>query len=208
MTQRVKAAPASEQPLRMTFEEFLEWADEDTHAEWVNGEVIWMSPLSDEHQDLEIWLLTILRYFLSVHPLGVLRYENYQMRTGPNLPSRQPDILFVANEHRSRLKRVYLDGPADLVIEIVSPDSRGRDRGDKYGEYEEGGVPEYWLLDQPRRQAEFYQLGEDGRYLLLPIGEDGIYRSRALPGFWVKVEWLWQDPLPEVPDVLREIGLI
>jgi Uma2 family endonuclease len=75
------------------------------------------------------------------------------------------------------------------------------------GEYEEGGVPEYWRLDQSRRQAEFNLLGLDGRYHLAPIGEDGIFHSRVLPGFWLKVEWLWQDPLPSVREVLRELGV-
>jgi Uma2 family endonuclease len=37
------------------------------------------------------------------------------------------------------LKETYLDGPADLVVEIVSPDSVGRDRGDKFYKYAQGG---------------------------------------------------------------------
>lgn len=54
---------------------------------------------------------------------------------------------FVASEHLDRLKETYLDGPADLVVGIVSPDSVGRDRGEKFYEYAQGGVPEYWLID-------------------------------------------------------------
>jgi hypothetical protein len=46
----------------------------------------------------------------------------------------------------------------------VPPESRSRDRGEKYYEYEEGGVREYWLIDPVRRKAEFYQLGADGYY--------------------------------------------
>ena len=33
------AEPEPRKPLRMSFEEFLEWGDEDTWAEWVSGEV-------------------------------------------------------------------------------------------------------------------------------------------------------------------------
>ncbi len=43
----------------------------------------------------------------------------------------------------------------DLVIEIISPQSRGRDRGDKFYEYEKDGVKEAWVIDYPRKQAEF-----------------------------------------------------
>ena len=39
-------------PPKMAYEEFLDWADEDTHAEWVDGEVVFMSPVSDAHQEI------------------------------------------------------------------------------------------------------------------------------------------------------------
>jgi hypothetical protein len=38
------------------------------------------------------------------------------------------------------------------------------------------------------------------------MGEDGIYRSAVLPDFWLKVDWLWQDPLPPVAEVAIQIG--
>jgi Uma2 family endonuclease len=199
-----KAAP----PAKMTYEEFLAWADEDTWAEWVNGEVIILSPASDKHQDLAGFLTALLRHFVETSQLGVVRFAPFQMKTGPDLPGREPDILFIAREHLDRLRDTYLDGPADLVVEIISRDSRARDRGDKFYEYEQGGIREYWLLDYLRRQAEFYQLGADGIYRLVPVGEDGIYRSAVLEGLWLKVEWLWQEPLPPLIHVLREWQLI
>jgi Uma2 family endonuclease len=94
------------------------------------------------------------------------------------------------------------------VVEIVSPDSRGRDRGDKYYEYEQGGVREYWLIDPLRKQADFYQLGEDGLYRTVSADEAGVYRSRVMEGLWIKVDWLWQEPLPELLSVLKEWKLI
>jgi Uma2 family endonuclease len=193
---------------RMTYEEFLALEEEDAWLEWVDGEVVRMSPVTDEHQELAGFLLSLLRPFVETRQLGVVRFEPFQMKTGPDLPGRSPDLFFVANEHRSRIKRTHLEGPADIVVEIISPDSRHRDRKTKYGEYEQGGVREYWLLDQPRKQAEFYQLGEDGLYQLMPVGEDGIFHSAALPGLWLKVNWLWLDPHPPVLSVLREWGLI
>jgi Uma2 family endonuclease len=193
---------------KMTYEEFLAWADEDTWAEWVNGEVIILSPASDKHQDLSGFLSALLRHFIETSQLGIVRFAPFQMKTGPDLPGREPDILFVAREHLHRLRDTYLEGPADLVVEIISRDSRARDRGDKFYEYEQGGVREFWLLDYLRRQPEFYQLGADGIYRLVPVGEDGIYHSTVLEGLWLKVEWLWQEPLPPLIRVLREWQLI
>lgn len=71
-------------------------------------------------------------------------------------------------------------------------------------EDEQGGVREYWLLDPLRRQAEFNTLGEDGAHHLQTPGEGNIFRSRALPGLWLKVEWLFQDPQPPILGVLKE----
>jgi Uma2 family endonuclease len=205
--ERVETVPHMP-PGRMTYEEFLTWADEDTRAEWVDGEVVFMSPVSNEHQELSRFLLALLSFYVDAHRLGTIRYEPFQMKTGPDLPGRSPDILFVTTEHLSRLKRAHLEGPADLVVEIISRDSRARDRGDKFYEYEQAGVPEYWLLDPQRKQAEFYRLGEDEIYRQVFIAEDGIYRSAVLNGLWLKVEWLWQEPLPPLLDVLREWELI
>jgi Uma2 family endonuclease len=66
----------------------------------------------------------------------------------------------------------------------------------KFQEYQLGGVREYWLLEPELKQADFYQLGADGQFQPLPVDADGIFRSRVLPGFWLKIEWLWQSPFP------------
>ncbi len=55
---------------RMTFEEFLDWLDEDTHAEWVNGEVVMHSPVSARHQEVGGLLLCILGIFVEDHQGG------------------------------------------------------------------------------------------------------------------------------------------
>jgi len=138
--------------------------------------------------------------------LGMIRLAPFQMKLARS--GREPDLLFVARENLSRLKETCLDGPADLVVEVVSPESVGRDRGEKFYEYQEAGIPEYWLIDPDRRWAEFYRLGKDGLYRVAFAGREGIFRSEVLPGFWLRVEWLWQEPLPKVLDVLRELGLI
>ena len=199
-----RAAP----PGKMTYEAFLAWADEDTWAEWVNGEVIILTPASLRHQQLVTFLATSINFFVDAHQFGVVLTAPFQMKIGPDLPGREPDILFIAREHLDRLRDTYLEGPADLVVEIISRDSRARDRGEKFYEYEQGGVREYWLLDYLRRQAEFYQLGSDGIYHLVPVGADGTYRSAVLEGLWLKVEWLWQEPLPLLLTVLKEWRLV
>jgi len=188
---------------KMTYEEFLAWADEDTLAEWIDGEVIVTSPASKRHQQIAKFLVRLLDTFISSCELGELLFAPFQVKLGPDLPGREPDLLFVAREHLDRLKETYLDGPADLLIEIVSPESQQRDRGAKFYEYEAAGVGEYWLVDPQRRQAEFYQLGEDGVYHPVLPDAESVYRCAILPGFWLRVDWLWQDPLPTPIETLQ-----
>lgn len=206
MTQTV-SHPSEPTSGKMTYEEFLARMDEDTHAEWVDGEVIPMT-VSAEHNDLGSWLIALFRIFLSVTSAGKVFYEPFQMKTGPDLPGRSPDVFFVATENLGRVRDNYLEGPADLVIEIVSPDSQERDRGTKFVEYERGGVREYWVLDPIRRQAEFYRRGADGYFHAVPIGEGSTYRSVAVSGLWVQPEWFWQDPLPSVLDIIRQWEMV
>jgi len=194
------------QPRTMTYEEFLAWADEDTLAEWVDGEVIMTSPAGSRHQDVSDFLLSVLRSFMETHQLGRVLSVPFQMKLARS--GREPDLLFVASQHLERLKETYLDGPADLVVEIVSPESAGRDRGEKFYEYEQAGIPEYWLIDPGMKRAEFYQLSSEGQYHLISPDLAGVYRSSILPAFWLRVDWLWQEPLPRVLDILREMELI
>jgi Uma2 family endonuclease len=170
--------------------------------------VIILTRASDRHQLLVGFLIHLFQHFVEAHQRGVVLTAPFQMSLGPDLPGRAPDVLFIASEHLDRLKNVYLDGPADLVVEIISRNSRARDRGEKFYEYEQGGVREYWLLDYLRRQAEFYQLGSEGIYRLVPADTNSIYRCAVLDGLWLKVEWLWQEPLPLLLSVLKEWGLV
>lgn len=191
---------------RMTFEEFLAWCDEDTWAEWENGEVLVLTPASMRHQLLKKFLVGLLDAYAQAKDLGVILDAPFVMKLGPDLPAREPDILFVAKENLGRLRETHLDGPADLVVEIVSPESAARDRGVKFYEYEAAGVREYWLIDPEREEAEFYVLRE-GRYRLV-YPEAGIFRSLVLPGFWLSTFWLWRKPLPPVLTVLKELGVV
>jgi Uma2 family endonuclease len=188
-------------PTPISFEAFLAWADEDTHAEWVDGEIVLMSPVNLEHQRLLNFLSRLISAFVEAHQLGEVFLAGLAMRLRTRPSGREPDLLFVSNEHSDRLRPTYLDGPADLVIEIVSPDSVERDRITKLAEYEAAGIPEYWLLDPIREEALFHQLGEDGRYHPGPIDADGFYHSAVLRGFRLRVAWLWQRPLPTLAEV-------
>lgn len=201
-------APKTEQVVeKISYDEFLRKYS-GVHAEWIGGEVITLMTASNRHQDLVDWLIAILRMFVETYNLGWIRSAPFNMQMPHLERGREPDILFVTQERLHIVQSSHLAEAADLVIEIVSPESIGRDRGEKFVEYEAAGVHEYWLIDPDRQQAEFYRLTEAGRYHLIFPGDEGIFRSEVLSGFWLKTEWLWQEHLPKVLDTARELRLL
>ena len=196
-------------PPRMTESEFVAWSGgfEHVRAEWVDGEVVVMSPANIWHSDLADFLKTVLRIFTEERNLGRVFGEEYFVRFegGGRLQRRLPDVLFVSRDREHLFTRTYLDGPPDLAVEVVSPDSVDRDRREKFAAYESGGVREYWIIDPEAKTLEAYRL--DGGRFARVLEADGRVASAALPGFFLRPDWLWREPLPKVLDVLRELGV-
>jgi Uma2 family endonuclease len=102
----------------------------------------------------------------------------------------QPDLLYLSAARRDRV-RERIEGAPDLAVEIVSPGTARRDRGEKLRAYAELGVQEYWIIDPAARQIEFLT-NRDGRFQVeLPL--DGVYRSPLLPGIVLDLVELWAD---------------
>jgi len=182
---------------KMSYEDYLALPDEGPLVEWVNEEVIYHMTAKPIHQEIVSFLDQLLGIFVRFFGLGKILLAPIEVKCFPGGNSREPDILFVTSENLSRIDENRINGPPDLIIEIVSNDSVARDYDDKFVEYEECGVPEYWIVDpRPKRQrARFYQLGEGGLYEpVLP--KEGVYHSKVIPGFWFKVAWLWERPDP------------
>ena len=202
------APPEAETRLKMSYEEFLALPGEHAHAEWMDGEVIQIMPPKIRHQDVVMFLASLMRFFVNFYRLGTVLPAPVEMKATSDGPAREPDILFVRRENLARLTENRLQGPADLVVEVISNESVGRDRGDKFYEYQAAGIPEYWLFD-PRpglERADFWVLDETGRYRPVPIDAQGIYRSTVIPGFWLRVDWLWADELPDPQQTFAQIA--
>lgn len=212
MTQQIErgqegASPPTAFP-RMSYEEFLDYNFGTPHVEWVNGDVILMSPISEEHSNVGGFLYKVISEYAALNDSGGVHYDPFQRKTSPDLPGRAPDILFVAKKNLRRVRKNHLEGPADLVVEIISPGTGAVDRGEKFYEYQQGGVREYWIIDPEDHRADFYRRDRKGVFRPAPAGDDGVYHSAVMKGLWIKVDWLWRRPLPPVLHVLKEWGLV
>ncbi len=193
---------------KISYQKFLEWNGEEGWFEWIDGEVIKMSNPSLRHQDLSDFLTAILRFFIEAKTCGRVISAPFQLKMDFRPSGRQPDIMFISNENIYRLEKQYVDGTADLIIEIVSPESLSRDTQERFDEYEKAAVKEYWIVDYRTRTVNFYKLDENGKYRMISPSADGKFESLVLQGLWLKVDWLWQEDLPTLMDVLKEWDLV
>lgn len=174
----------------------------DLHAEWVNGVVIKMSPVSDVHNLLTQFLITFFTLYLAKTKEGVMRHEPFVMKLSETL-KREPDLFIVTTANKGKLKPTLLDGAADLVIEVVSPESIDRDRGTKLREYETAGVNEYWVIDPVHKENIFYTLSDEGRFNPRPLDENGFYTSQVLPRLRLPADIFLKRPVPDGEDALN-----
>jgi Uma2 family endonuclease len=195
----------------MTYEEYRRWLEETgehTRAEWVDGEVIELMSVKGRHALIFRFLSDLLSAFVRMRELGLVLSEPFEMRILDGRSARQPDIFVVLNEHLDRYSDERLDGPADLVVEIVSEGSVTEDLHVKRREYETAGIPEYWIVEGRLGGSGFdmLRLNNHGQYEPVQPDNEGRLFSRVLPEFWLRAAWLAADPLPSPYRVLQRIA--
>ncbi|MEM7532020.1 MAG: Uma2 family endonuclease [Chloroflexota bacterium] len=175
--------------------------------EWNNGIIEEKPTVADLRKFLMyMWFIDILRDFLYVNPIAVVIGNDmgFQFTTQRGIRVRMPDFGVILNTNPVPLgdwERSYR-GIFDICIESVSDSKRShvtRDTETKRIEYAQGGVPEYFILDEspPSRTNEtaFYHLGPNGIYQpIQPI--NGVIRSSILQGFQLRREHLFSRPHP------------
>ena len=197
---------ATDTPPKISYEDFLVQYD-GVHAEWVDGEVELRMSVSDVHQRIGNFLFRLMAEYVESYDMGQVFQLEFQMKLTKARSGREPDLFFVPKSKLMNTEFSYFDGPADLVIEVVSTDSIKRDYEDKFNEYQSGGVLEYWLVDPLSQQVSFFQRDDAGLFQRVAPNTDGIYCSMGLPGFWVREEWFWQSPTPSMSAMRKEFGL-
>jgi Uma2 family endonuclease len=202
------AAPEAEKPdhapIRVSADEYMERYAHDSY-EWVKGELIKMSPVSLPHDQLTIFLRDLFRAYLTLNPIGQVVGAPFVMRMDAVESRREPDLQIILEGNPGQLTQTAMIGAADIAIEIVSPESVARDYGDKFEEYEKGGVREYWLFDPERKTPLFWRLRESGLYERVSPDADGYYRTPLLPNFALHVPTLWADDLPDILQIVEMV---
>ena len=138
---------------------FRQWLRDDIKAEFINGQVVMHSPVKRRHLDATQNLLMLLRTYVHLHDLGAVDSEKALIGLTRN--DYEPDICFWNRETAASFEDDQMEHPApDLVVEILSKSTVGRDQGVKFEDYAAHGVLEYWIIDPVRKSLEQYQLDE------------------------------------------------
>ena len=188
----------------VTVEEFCALGEDDRQLELINGVVCMSPPPSDDHEDLQGWLLTILRQYVEVRKLGKVRGSRSGVQVSDtSLP--EPDLIFFRNEHLDRMRPSGAHGAPDLAVEIVDSDQARLNAVRKQAQYQEAGVTEIWIIDLPRRELrQFVRRGES--YPRVEVDLAGEALAETVDGFRLRVASLFEGPdFPSSLDVVTAL---
>jgi Uma2 family endonuclease len=159
---------------RWTYAEFARLPSEGgKRHEIIAGELFVTPAPALRHQRVVGRIMILLGGFVDAHGLGTVfpGPVDVLFAEGDYL---EPDLVFVARGHEALLSDRGIEGPPDLVVEVLSPSTEARDRGLKLDRYRRFGVGEYWIVDPDGRTVEVWKLAAGAEAPLVLSGEELI----------------------------------
>jgi Uma2 family endonuclease len=186
-----------------TFDDFCFLIDKGQKADLLDGAIYLDPPESPDANQLFFWLLGLVDNFVDLKELGRVFGSRVAFRID-DLNGLEPDIAFIMKRRLHLVRANYVDGAPDWALEIVAAESADRDYHKKRIIYQEADVSEYWIVDEYLKKVIQLRLDDQGKYRAVR-SRQGKLHSRVLPGFWIRPDWLWQEPRPKNVDVLSQV---
>ncbi len=143
--------------LKLTYDDYLNYPDDGKRHEIIDGEhFMTLSPQS-RHQIVSRNLERILANYAEDNDMGQIFDAPMDVMLSDTTVV-QPDIFFLHKNREDLIKRNFIEGPPDLIVEILSPGNEKIDRHTKMKEYALFNVQEYWIIDYDARILEQYRL--------------------------------------------------
>ena len=180
---RMSSPPRS---IPMTIREYRLHPEDGRRWEIVRGEFVMTPAPSTRHQKVSRKLQYELMTQLEKPGLAEVLNAPVDV-VFDELNVVQPDLVIVASARSSIIKEPAVEGPPDVLVEILSPSSVDRDRHLKRRLYAHFGVREYWIVDPVRGFLEAYRL-ESGDYILRErLDRASTLRCPDFPGLEVRL---------------------
>lgn len=171
---------------KWTEADYFKLPDTNHYVELSEGRLVILDMPTDSHQKAVGRLFRAIDTFVEERGLGEVRIAPLPVRLWQG-KIREPDVVFMAAAHEDRITEDYWGVP-DLVVEVLSRSTAQTDRSEKFVEYAQAGVSEYWLVDTAKQTIEVFTL-EGGAYVLLGRWDPAeIALSELLTGFEVAVD--------------------
>jgi Uma2 family endonuclease len=164
-----------------TYEDYRTLPDDRNRYEVIDGELLMTPAPSTTHQRVSKRLGRMLLQELEDTGIAIVYYAPIDVIFSPTSVV-QPDLVVVMKERQGIITERGIEGPPDIVIEILSPTSRSADLHSKRKLYSSQEVSEYWIADPETHTVEVLELTQDGyrsRVLCRPGGriDSGIVRA-------------------------------
>lgn len=184
---------SSAQPVRRawTYSDLVALPDDRLRHELIDGEHIVSPSPNTAHQTISINLLRVLLTHLGQRGSGQIFHAPFDVKLSP-FTVLVPDLVyFTAERFAQVVNEKHATAAPDLVVEILSPGTRRRDRGRKRAVYDREGVIEYWIVDPEARSVTVLRRSRTGAGLtdvaVLTLTEDNSLESPLFPGLRVSL---------------------
>ena len=170
--------------VKLTYDDFVLFPDDGKRHELIDGEHYVTPSPHRKHQKISGNLHLLIGAWLEEHPIGHIYYAPFDV-IFTMFDVVEPDLLYMSNERAARvLTDANVKGAPELVVEIGSEGTRGRDETIKRRLYERSGVSEYWVVDPEIDVVRVYRRGTAGfqRPIELTAEDNDVLTTPLLPG--------------------------
>ncbi len=170
--------------------EFYALIHENLKAEFINGTIVYHSPVMRRHWKVSMNVSRELSSHVKKYDLGEVGVEKVMISLTRN--DYEPDIVFFIKEKSSLFTKEQMHFPApDLVVEILSDSTEKNDRNIKFMDYASHGVKEYWIIDAEKNTIEQY-INADNEFQLVHLFTEGMLTTETVRGFTLDVRSVFE----------------
>lgn len=139
---------------KMTAAEFFELPESNAPIELINGALTVSPTPIPLHQDITLNTATLLKQISKIVGGKVFVAPLEVYFDDENVP--QPDVMWIAPTRLRVVGEKRLEGPPDLIVEVLSPGTAKNDKETKFRLYEKYQVREYWIVDPVHRLVDVW----------------------------------------------------
>jgi len=173
--------------VRYTYQDYINLAESEVKRyELIDGELYMVPSPTPRHQDIVLNIASIMREFVIANDLGKISVSPLDVILS-NDDVLQPDIMFITKERLDIVAENNIQGAPDLVIEVLSPGTAGRDRTIKRARYARFGVREYWIVEPISRSIEVLRASREGFETVRVYADGTNLESPVLPNLRLDV---------------------